>query len=115
MSKNLTENYPIVDTVEALEERLAGVREAQRIFAAYTQEQVDKIFTAAALAANKARIPLAKLAVEETGMGIVEDKVIKNHYTFIMLTEILRLVVLLKRIRHMELKRLLNLLELLQP
>ena len=80
MSKNLTENYPIVDTDEALEERLAGVREAQRIFAAYTQEQVDKIFTAAALAANKARIPLAKLAVEETGMGIVEDKVIKNHY-----------------------------------
>ncbi len=80
MSKNLTENYPIVDTVEALEERLAGVRETQRIFAAYTQEQVDKIFTAAALAANKARIPLAKLAVEETGMGIVEDKVIKNHY-----------------------------------
>ena len=80
MSKNLTENYPIVDTVEALEERLAGVREAQRIFAAYTQEQVDKIFTAAALDANKARIPLAKLAVEETGMGIVEDKVIKNHY-----------------------------------
>lgn len=80
MSKNLTENYPIVDTVEALEERLAGVREAQRIFAAYTQEQVDKIFSAAALAANKARIPLAKLAVEETGMGIVEDKVIKNHY-----------------------------------
>ncbi len=80
MSKNLTENYPIVDTVEALEERLAGVREAQRIFAAYTQEQVDKIFTAAALAANKARIPLAKLAVEETGMGLVEDKVIKNHY-----------------------------------
>ena len=80
MSKNLTENYPIVDTVEALEERLAGVREAQRIFAAYTQEQVDKIFNAAALAANKARIPLAKLAVEETGMGIVEDKVIKNHY-----------------------------------
>ena len=80
MSKNLTENYPIVDTVEALEERLAGVWEAQRIFAAYTQEQVDKIFTAAALAANKARIPLAKLAVEETGMGIVEDKVIKNHY-----------------------------------
>ena len=80
MSKNLTENYPIVDTVEALEERLTGVREAQRIFATYTQEQVDKIFTAAALAANKARIPLAKLAVEETGMGIVEDKVIKNHY-----------------------------------
>ena len=80
MSKNLTENYPIVDTVEALEERLDSVRNAQKIFATYSQEQVDKIFTAAALAANKARIPLAKLAVEETGMGVVEDKVIKNHY-----------------------------------
>ncbi|MDY4743402.1 MAG: bifunctional acetaldehyde-CoA/alcohol dehydrogenase, partial [Lachnospira sp.] len=80
MSKNLTENYPIVDTVEALEERLESVRNAQKIFATYSQEQVDKIFTAAALAANKARIPLAKLAVEETGMGVVEDKVIKNHY-----------------------------------
>ena len=80
MSKNLTENYPIVDTVEALEERLDSVRNAQKIFATYSQEQVDKIFTAAALAANKARIPLAKLAVEETGVGVVEDKVIKNHY-----------------------------------
>lgn len=118
MSKNLTENYPIVDTVEALEERLTGVREAQRIFATYTQEQVDKIFTAAALAANKARIPLAKLAVEETGMGIVEDKVIKNHYASEYIYnayKILRHVVLLKRIRHMELKKLLNLLALLQP
>ena len=65
MSKNLTENYPIVDTVEALEERLSGVREAQRIFAAYTQEQVDKIFTAAALAANKARIPLPSLQLKK--------------------------------------------------
>ena len=70
----------IIDSVEKLEEELARVREAQRKFSTYTQEQVDKIFTAAALAANKARIPLAKLAVEETGMGIVEDKVIKNHY-----------------------------------
>ena len=73
-------NYPIVDSVEKLEEALARVREAQKIFANYTQEQVDKIFLAAASAANKERIPLAKMAVEETGMGIVEDKVIKNHY-----------------------------------
>ncbi|MGN0408561.1 MAG: bifunctional acetaldehyde-CoA/alcohol dehydrogenase [Bacteroides sp.] len=70
----------IVDNMEALNEKLAKVREAQRIFAGYSQEQVDAIFKAAAIAANRARIPLAKLAVEETGMGIVEDKVIKNHY-----------------------------------
>ncbi len=73
-------NYPIVDSVEKLEEALARVRAAQRKFATYTQEQVDQIFKAAAIAANKARIPLAKMAVEETGMGIVEDKVIKNNY-----------------------------------
>ena len=72
--------YEIVDSVEKLEEAIARTREAQRIFATYTQEQVDKIFLAAASAANKARIPLAKMAVEETGMGIVEDKVIKNNY-----------------------------------
>ena len=72
--------YDIVDSVEKLEEAIANTRKAQQIFAAYTQEQVDKIFLAAASAANKARIPLAKLAVEETGMGIVEDKVIKNNY-----------------------------------
>lgn len=59
---------------------MKAMKEAQAIFATYTQEQVDKIFLAAATAANKARIPLAKLAVEETGMGVVEDKVIKNHY-----------------------------------
>ncbi|QCT06278.1 bifunctional acetaldehyde-CoA/alcohol dehydrogenase [Ruminococcus bovis] len=70
----------IVDSVEALEAKLAQVREAQKKFSAYTQEQVDKIFKAAAIAANQARIPLAKLAVEETGMGVVEDKVIKNNY-----------------------------------
>lgn len=68
----------IVDGVEMLEEVLENVRMAQRKFATYTQEQVDKIFLAAALAANKARIPLAKLAVEETGMGVVEDKIIKT-------------------------------------
>jgi acetaldehyde dehydrogenase / alcohol dehydrogenase len=72
--------YDIVDSVEKLEQVIAGVREAQKKFATYTQEQVDKIFFEAAMAANKERIPLAKLAVEETGMGIVEDKVIKNHY-----------------------------------
>ncbi len=70
----------IVDSVEALEATIASVREAQKKFATYTQEQVDKIFLAAATAANKERIPLAKLAVEETGMGVVEDKVIKNHF-----------------------------------
>lgn len=73
-------NYDIVDGVERLEETIARVKAAQKIFATYTQEQVDKIFLAAALAANKERIPLAKLAVSETGMGVVEDKVIKNHY-----------------------------------
>jgi len=72
--------YPIVDSVEAFEKTLARVREAQKQFATFTQEQVDKIFLAAALAANNARIPLAKMAVEETGMGVVEDKVIKNHF-----------------------------------
>ena len=72
--------YEKTDSVETLEKTIARVRAAQKIYATYTQEQVDKIFLAAALAANKARIPLAKLAVEETGMGIVEDKVIKNHY-----------------------------------
>lgn len=72
--------YGICDSVEMLEREIERVRAAQKIFATYTQEQVDKIFFAASVAANKARIPLAKLAVEETGMGVVEDKVIKNHY-----------------------------------
>ena len=72
--------YEAVDSVEGLLAALERVRAAQKIFATYTQEQVDRIFLAAASAADKARIPLARLAVEETGMGIVEDKVIKNHY-----------------------------------
>lgn len=72
--------YKIIDSVEALEETIKTVKKAQAEFAKYTQEQVDKIFLAAAIAANQARIPLAKMAVEETGMGVVEDKVIKNHY-----------------------------------
>lgn len=70
----------IIDGVDKLKLALEKVRNAQKTFATYTQEQVDKIFLAAASAANKARIPLAKMAVEETGMGVVEDKVIKNHY-----------------------------------
>ncbi len=72
-------NY-LVDSVESLEKRLKEVRTAQAEYSRYTQEQVDAIFRAAALAANNARLPLAKLAVEETGMGVVEDKVIKNNY-----------------------------------
>ena len=70
----------IVDSIEAFEAKLASMREAQKVFATYTQEQVDKIFYEAAMAANKARIPLAKMAVEETKRGVLEDKVIKNHY-----------------------------------
>ena len=69
-----------VTSVETLAARMKQMREAQRVFASMTQEQVDRIFFAAAMAANKARIPLAKMAVKETGMGVVEDKVIKNHY-----------------------------------
>ena len=80
MSEKIMSGTEIVDTVDALEKKIDEVRKAQQIFSNYTQEQVDKIFTAAAIAANQARIPLAKMAVEETGMGIVEDKVIKNHY-----------------------------------
>ena len=75
-----TKAYEIVDSVEKLEQAIQNTRKAQEKFATYTQEQVDKIFLAAASAANKARISLAKMAVEETGMGVVEDKVIKNNY-----------------------------------
>ena len=71
MAKERAKEERIVDSVESLNARMAEVREAQSKFALYTQEQVDKIFLAAAMAANKARIPLAKAAVEETGMGIV--------------------------------------------
>ena len=70
----------IVNDEATLLDKIARVRAAQAKYATYTQEQVDKIFFAAAMAANKARIPLAKMAVEETGMGVVEDKVIKNHF-----------------------------------
>lgn len=76
----MSKEYEIVDSVDKLEEAIKKVREAQKEFATFSQEQVDSIFKAAAIAANKARIPLAKLAVEETGMGVLEDKVIKNHF-----------------------------------
>ena len=76
----MSKDYEQVDSVETLEKLIQNVRKAQREFATFSQEKVDKIFKAAALAANRARIPLAKMAVEETGMGIVEDKVIKNNY-----------------------------------
>jgi acetaldehyde dehydrogenase/alcohol dehydrogenase len=69
-----------VQPADDLEAMIAEVKAAQAIYATYTQEQVDKIFRAAALAANAERIRLAKMAVAETGMGIVEDKVIKNHF-----------------------------------
>ncbi|MCR4697299.1 MAG: bifunctional acetaldehyde-CoA/alcohol dehydrogenase [Lachnospiraceae bacterium] len=76
----MEKDYGIIDSVEKLETALSELKAAQEIFSTYTQEQVDKIFFEAAMAANQQRIPLAKLAVEETGMGVVEDKVIKNHY-----------------------------------
>ena len=76
----MSKTYEIVDSIETFEEALKRVKKAQEKFSTYTQEQVDKIFKAAAIAANEARIPLAKLAVEETGMGVIEDKVIKNHF-----------------------------------
>ena len=72
--------YEIVDNIDSFENCLARIRNAQKQFATFSQEKVDEIFKAASIAANQARIPLAKLAVEETGMGIIEDKVIKNHF-----------------------------------
>ena len=75
-----TNQQTIVETRDQLLAKMAEIRAAQKIFAGFSQEKTDEIFRAAALAANKQRIPLAKMAVEETGMGIAEDKVIKNHY-----------------------------------
>jgi acetaldehyde dehydrogenase/alcohol dehydrogenase len=76
----MKQTTPVVDSVETLAAALGRIRKAQQLYATYSQEQVDRIFRAAATAANKNRIQLAKLAVQETGMGVVEDKVIKNHY-----------------------------------
>ena len=73
-------NHNKVDSIESLELALAKVKNAQAEFSTFSQEKVDEIFKAAALTANNARIPLAKLTVQETGMGVIEDKVIKNHY-----------------------------------
>ena len=80
MATKKKEAPAIIDSVDALVAKIKAMKEAQKVFAAFTQDQVDKIFFEAAMAANKQRIPLAKMAVEETGMGVVEDKVIKNHY-----------------------------------
>ena len=73
-------DHMVVDSIESLQEKINQVKLAQEKFSKFTQEQVDRIFFEAAMAANRNRIPLAKMAVEETGMGVVEDKVIKNHY-----------------------------------
>ena len=81
MAKKAETKVPeTINSVEALQAKISSMREAQKKFATFTQEQVDKIFFEAAMAANKMRIPLARLACEETGMGVLEDKVIKNHY-----------------------------------
>lgn len=80
LEKALNSNSSVVDSPEKLELLIERVKKAQKIFATFSQEKVDEIFRAAAVAANRARIPLAQMAVEETGMGIVEDKIIKNHY-----------------------------------
>lgn len=76
----MNKDYDIVDDIESLEKAITRIKKAQEKYGKFSQEQVDKIFKAAALAANSARIPLAEMAVEETGMGLIEDKVIKNHY-----------------------------------
>ena len=76
----MTEKYEVVDSIESLQNTITRVRKAQEEFSKFSQEKVDQIFKVAAIAANQARIPLAQMAVEETGMGVVEDKIIKNHY-----------------------------------
>ena len=73
-------DYTRTTNTEELTALILRCRKAQAEFASFSQEQVDRIFLAAASAANKARIPLAKMAVAETGMGVIEDKVIKNHF-----------------------------------
>ena len=97
----------VVETLDQLEGLISRVNKAQKIFATFSQEKVDAIFKAAAAAADKARIPLARMAVEETGMGVLEDKIIKN--TFITNTKTLKLAELLKKIKLTVLKLLQNL------
>ena len=76
----MNKQYELVDSTDSLQNLIDNVKKAQKEFATFSQEKVDKIFLAAAMAANQARIPLAKMAVEETGMGVIEDKVIKNNF-----------------------------------
>ena len=86
MEKNIKNSeetsVEIVNSAEALEELIAKVKRAQKEYATFSQEQVNAIFKAAAAAADKARIPLARMAVEDTGMGVMEDKIIKNHFSY---------------------------------
>ena len=103
----------VVDTTEALDALIKRVKKAQEIFETYSQEQVDKIFKAAALAANKMRIPLAQMAVEETGMGVVEDKVILLLNISTTNTKTQKHAVSSKKINQTELKLLHNLWVLL--
>ena len=78
--KKIAKSSGLVDNVEALNDLLDRVKKAQEEYSTYSQEQVDAIFKAAATAADKMRIPLARMAVEDTGMGVLEDKIIKNHF-----------------------------------
>ena len=80
MEKKAEKKSALVDNIDALNEMLERVKKAQTEYEQFTQEQVDRIFKAAATAADKARIPLARMAVEDTGMGVLEDKIIKNHF-----------------------------------
>ena len=115
--KEMTVVPEIIDSVEALETKMAAMREAQKVFATFTQEQVDKIFYEAAMAANKARIPLARQAVEETQRGILEDKVIKNHYAAEYIYNAYKdtkTCGVIEKIRHTELRRSQSQSDLLQ-
>ncbi len=78
--KNIRKSSGLVDNVDALNDLICRVKKAQEEYSKFSQEDVDKIFKAAATAADKMRIPLARMAVEDTGMGVLEDKIIKNHY-----------------------------------
>ena len=80
LEKKSEKKGALVDNIDALNEMLERVKKAQAEYEQFTQEQVDRIFKAAATAADKARIPLARMAVEDTGMGVLEDKIIKNHF-----------------------------------
>ena len=101
----------LVDSPESLEILIQKVQKAQRIFSTFSQEKVNAIFKAAATAADKARIPLARMAIEETGMGVLEDKIIKNHFAseYITNTKMLKLAELSEKTKLTVLKLLQNL------